>query len=71
MDLLDPNLKGRPIPGYNLFQYKTLQSRQKGHGYVVVYRTVNNDIVVLYYFHTAQNWLEQFKVLLPFLKIDA
>jgi plasmid stabilization system protein ParE len=58
-------LKGKPVPNRPSYRYVVLKTRAKGHGYVVVYQIRPSDIFVLYYFHTAQDWLTQLKELMP------
>jgi plasmid stabilization system protein ParE len=57
-------LRGRAVPDRPSYRYITIKTRVKGHGYVVVYQIRETEIFIFYYFHTAQDWLTELKVML-------
>ncbi|MGD0541543.1 MAG: type II toxin-antitoxin system RelE/ParE family toxin [Tepidisphaeraceae bacterium] len=58
-------LRGRVVPNRASYRYMTLKKRARGHGYVVVYQVLETEVHVLYYFHTAQDWMRQLQAMLP------
>lgn len=49
-------LQGRHVPDRPNYRYIAIRRRAKGHGHVVVYQVSGNDIIVLDYFLTSQEW---------------
>jgi len=56
--------KGRVVPKSHSYRYLTLKKRSRGHGYVVVYQILEAEVYIIYYFHTAQDWVIQLKTML-------
>jgi plasmid stabilization system protein ParE len=46
---------GKKIDSRNL-RYLLVQRRAGGHGHIVIYSLISNEIIVFHVFHTAQNW---------------
>ena len=57
--------KGRVVPNRVSYRYMTFKKRARGHGYVVVYQVLPDEVFILFYFHTAQDWLRQLEAILP------
>jgi plasmid stabilization system protein ParE len=47
---------GRPVPTQPRMRYIIIRRRRKGHGHLAVYEVVGDEVRVLNYFHTAQDW---------------
>ena len=65
VDLLRKNIdalgaiypKGRPVPSRPPLRYIRIDKRDRGHGHLAVYRVSDDEVVVFYVFHTAQDWV--------------
>jgi plasmid stabilization system protein ParE len=57
--------RGRAVSGRPSHRYITLKRRARGHGYVVVYQVLEDEVYIYYYFHTAQDWMTQLRRMLP------
>ena len=47
---------GRPVPTRPEFRYINIRKRQGGHGHVCIYRVKNDQVDLLRFFHTRQDW---------------
>jgi plasmid stabilization system protein ParE len=47
---------GRPVPSPSKYQYMLIKKRSSGHGHVVIYEVSQLEVLILEYFHTAQDW---------------
>jgi plasmid stabilization system protein ParE len=56
--------RGRPVPNRPTYYYVTVKKRAGGHGYVVVDQIREAEVVIFYYFHTAQDWLAELEAML-------
>jgi|GEM_PF-868030 len=54
--LEDEFFAGKAVRKHPNLCYITIKLRRKGNGHVAVYEFVGDDILVLNYFHTAQDW---------------
>jgi plasmid stabilization system protein ParE len=47
---------GKGVPKRPELSFITIRRSQRGHGHVAVYALLGNTIVVIDFFHTAQDW---------------
>ena len=47
---------GKPVPSRPALQFVTAKKARAKHGHVIVYRVSERTILVLNYYHTAQDW---------------
>jgi plasmid stabilization system protein ParE len=57
--------KGRPVPTRPSYRHMVLKKRARGHGYVVVYQVLENEVFIFDYFHTAMDWIAQLQSVTP------
>ena len=48
-------LLGKPVPSRRDLRFRIIR-KGSGHGHYVVYRILTDNVEVLHYFHTAQDW---------------
>lgn len=47
---------GRPVTNHPHLVFKVFRLRRGGYGHVIVYELADDSVLVLDYFHTAQDW---------------
>ena len=52
---------GRPVPTRPEFRYINIRKRQGGHCHVCIYRVKNDQVDLLRFFHTRQDWQTQIR----------
>jgi plasmid stabilization system protein ParE len=52
---------GKPVPTRPNLAYVIIRRNRKGHGHVAVYQVLGDLVMVLNYYHTAQDWQARLK----------
>jgi plasmid stabilization system protein ParE len=47
---------GKPVSTRPSLSYITIRKRRGGHGHVAVYQVIGDVVLILNYYHTAQDW---------------
>jgi len=55
--------RGHRVPKYSAYRYVTIKKKSGGHGHVLIYLIQKKEICALYFFHTAQDWPAQLRVI--------
>jgi plasmid stabilization system protein ParE len=49
-------IRGRPVPTVPGLSFIVIRHRRGGHGHLAVYEVIGDEVVVLQFYHTAQDW---------------
>jgi plasmid stabilization system protein ParE len=56
---------GRAVPDRHSYLYMIIKKRSRGHGYAIIYEISESEVLIFFYFHTAQDWMTQLQAMLP------
>jgi len=54
--LADSRLLAKPVRGKPQYSYISLRRSRSGHGHVAVFTIENEQVFVVRFFHTAEDW---------------